>query len=104
VATTTLPETGYVRLPHIIGQSEVTEEEAERNRRDAEAAKASGKKPNRKPKRARKAIPAIVPVKKSAWWEGVASGRFPKPTKCLGPRVAAWRVEAIRELVERGVQ
>ena len=100
MANNILPETGYVRLSHIIGQSEVTEEEAQRNRRDAETAKALGRKPNTKPKRPRQAIPAVVPVKKSAWWAGVASGRFPKPTKCLGPRVAAWRVEAIWELIK----
>jgi len=44
-------------------------------------------------------VPAIIPVKKSCWWDGVKSGRFPKPVK-LGPRVTAWRVEDIRALVE----
>lgn len=42
-----------------------------------------------------------IPVGKSTWWEGVKSGRFPKPVK-LGPRVTAWRVEDIRALVDRG--
>jgi len=45
-------------------------------------------------------LPPIIPVKKSCWWEGVRTGRFPKPIK-LGPRVTAWRVEDIRELVNR---
>ncbi|NDF70989.1 MAG: AlpA family phage regulatory protein [Betaproteobacteria bacterium] len=45
-------------------------------------------------------LPPIIPVKKSCWWEGVRTGRFPKPIK-LGPRVTAWRVEDIRELVGR---
>ncbi len=39
-----------------------------------------------------------VPVGKSTWWEGVKSGRFPKPVK-LGPRITAWRVEDIRTLI-----
>ena len=41
------------------------------------------------------------PVSKSTWWEGVRSGRYPKPVK-LGPRITAWRVEDIRALMERG--
>lgn len=43
-----------------------------------------------------------IPVGKSTWWDGVKSGRFPRPVK-LGPRVTAWRVEDIRALVDRGV-
>jgi prophage regulatory protein len=40
-----------------------------------------------------------IPVSKSTWWEGVRSGRYPKPVK-LGPRITAWRVEDIRALIE----
>ena len=68
-----LPETGYLRLPQIIGNK------------------------NTEPP-----IPAIIPVSKSTWWEGVRSGRFPKPTKKFGPRITAWRVEDIRNLIESG--
>ena len=64
-----LPETGFVRLHQIIGN------------------------PNGKPP-----IPPVIPVKKSSWWAGVRSGRFPKPVK-LGPRMTAWRVEDIRALI-----
>lgn len=39
-----------------------------------------------------------IPVSKSTWWEGVKDGRYPKPVK-LGPRITAWRVEDIRELI-----
>jgi predicted DNA-binding transcriptional regulator AlpA len=63
-----LPETGYLRLPQIIGD-------------------------------AKRGIPAIIPVSKSSWWAGVASGKFPKQVK-LGPRTAAWRVSDIRALIE----
>jgi prophage regulatory protein len=67
-----LPETGYLRLAQIIGDP-----------------------------KAEPPIPAVIPVGKSTWWEGVRSGRFPKPVK-LGPRITAWRVEHIRALVEQG--
>ena len=64
-----LPEIGFLRLSHVIGD------------------------PTAQPP-----IPPIIPVKKTTWWEGVKSGRFPKPVK-LGPRVTAWRVDDIRDLV-----
>lgn len=40
----------------------------------------------------------VFPVSKSTWWAGVKDGRFPKPVK-LGPKMTAWRVEDIRELI-----
>ena len=66
-----LPETGYLRLPQIIGNS-----------------------------KSNPPIPALIPVSKSTWWAGVKSGRFPAPIK-LGPRITVWRVEDIRELIIR---
>lgn len=44
-----------------------------------------------------------IPVSKSTWWAGVASGRFPKSVK-LGPRITAWRVEDIRALIDGGAK
>ncbi|MDA8255370.1 MAG: transcriptional regulator [Betaproteobacteria bacterium] len=67
----TLPETGYLRLPQIIG--------------------------NRK---ASPPIPALIPVSKSTWWAGVRSGRYPQPVRTLGERITAWRVEDIRNLIQ----
>lgn len=64
-----LPETGFLRLPQIIGN------------------------PTAKPP-----IPPIIPVKKTCWWQGVKTGRFPKPVR-LGTRITAWRVEDIRTLI-----
>lgn len=72
--STTLPETGFLRLYHILGD-----------------AKASPP------------IPALIPVSKSTWWDGVKKGRYPKPIK-LGTRAVAWRVEDIRTLIARGGQ
>lgn len=42
----------------------------------------------------------LVPISKSAWWEGCKTGRFPKPVK-LGPRTTVWRAEEIVEFIER---
>ena len=69
IAPVTLPATGFVRLPNIIGNSKT-----------------------------QPPIPAIIPVSKSTWWAGVKSGRFPQPVK-LGPRITVWRVEDIRTLI-----
>ena len=41
-----------------------------------------------------------IPVSPSTWWEGVRSGRYPESVR-LGPRITAWRVEDIRELIRR---
>jgi predicted DNA-binding transcriptional regulator AlpA len=44
-----------------------------------------------------------IPVSKSTWWNGVKTGRFPKPIK-LGPRITVWRVEDIRALIREGAR
>jgi prophage regulatory protein len=66
----TLPETGFLRLPQIVGD-----------------------------KSANPPIPALIPVSKTTWWNGVRSGRYPQPVHISG-RVTAWRVEDIRALIE----
>lgn len=104
-----LPETGFLRLPDVIGEDEITEEQAAANREYNKMAEAEAIKNGRFDKQgkpiyarrrttARPATPAIIPVKKSCWWQGIRDGRFPKPVK-LGPRVSAWRVEDIRALI-----
>lgn len=45
-----------------------------------------------------RAILKFIPISKSTWWEGVKTGRFPKPVK-LGLRITAWRAEDIRALI-----
>jgi len=47
----------------------------------------------------KRGIPALLPISKSAWWAGVASGQFPKPIK-LSPGITVWRVEDIRDLIK----
>jgi prophage regulatory protein len=42
---------------------------------------------------------AVIPLGKTCWWEGVKSGRFPKPVK-LSARCTAWRAEDIHELIK----
>lgn len=41
---------------------------------------------------------SIIPLGKTCWWEGVRSGRFPKPIK-LSARCTAWRAEDIHQLI-----
>lgn len=67
-----LPATGYLRLPQIIGN----------------------------PKSNPPTLP-LIPVSKSTWWAGVKTGRYPQPSRALGPRITAWRVEDIRDLIAR---
>lgn len=66
-----LPETGFLRLTQIIGNPKATPP-----------------------------IPAVIPVSKSTWWEGVRTGRYPQPVRTLGLRITAWRVEDIRALID----
>ena len=67
-----LPESGYLRLAQIIGDATTTPP-----------------------------TPALIPVKKSSWWAGVKSGRYPQPVRTLGARITAWRVEDVRALIEK---
>lgn len=70
----TLPATGFLRLYQIIGAP-----------------------------KADPPVPAIIPVSKSGWYEGIKRGIYPRPTR-LGPnsRCSFWRVEDILSLVEAG--
>ena len=43
---------------------------------------------------------AIIPISRSAWWQGCKTGRYPKPLK-LGPRTTAWRSDDIAALVDK---
>lgn len=45
------------------------------------------------------AVLAVFPVSKSAWWDGIKKGRYPTGVK-LSERTTAWRVEAIRDLIQ----
>lgn len=64
-----MPDTGFLRLPQILGNP-----------------------------KACPPTPPIIPVKRSTWWAGVRTGRFPRPIR-LGSRCTMWKVEDIRRLV-----
>ena len=66
-----LPETGFLRLKHIIGDPTVNPP-----------------------------IPPLIPVSKSTWWVGVKNGMYPKQVR-LSRGTVGWRVEDIRALMER---
>lgn len=42
----------------------------------------------------------IIPVKKSAWWQGVRQGYFPKGHK-IGPKLRVWTLGEIEDLLEK---
>jgi prophage regulatory protein len=65
-----IPQAGFLRLSQIVGNP-----------------------------KAEPPTPALIPVSKSTWWQGVKDGRFPKPVK-LSARTTAWRVEDIRALID----
>lgn len=91
--TKKLPDTGYLRLPQIVGQSEITEKEAARNRETGKG-----------PKRPRPAITPLIPVSRATWWAGVKSGRFPPGIKLAGGRITVWRAEDISAYLEQHSQ
>jgi len=45
-------------------------------------------------------ITPIIPISKSSWWDGVKTGKYPKPVK-LGPRTTVWRLSEVQAVVER---
>ena len=44
-------------------------------------------------------IPAIIPVGRTTWLEGVKKGDYPQPVK-LSPRTVAWKVDDILRLID----
>ncbi len=41
----------------------------------------------------------LVPISKSAWWQGVKDGKFPQPIK-LTPRTTCWFADEIHALID----
>ncbi len=44
-------------------------------------------------------IPALIPIGRTSFLNGVKSGKYPKPVK-LSERTTAWRVQDIRALID----
>jgi len=44
-------------------------------------------------------IPPIIPISATSWWNGVKSGKYPKPIK-LGPKTTAWRASEVMAIVK----
>lgn len=42
---------------------------------------------------------SLIPVSKATWYEGIRTGRFPKPVK-LGMRASAWKLSEINTLID----
>lgn len=45
-------------------------------------------------------ILSVIPVCRSSWWNGVKSGKYPKPVK-LSANTTAWKAEDIHTLIAR---
>lgn len=43
---------------------------------------------------------SVFPISRSAWWQGIRDGKYPKGVK-LGGRTTAWRVQDINNLLEQ---
>lgn len=85
-----LPSIGYVSQAGIIGQKEVTREQANENRRL--------KKGIRRP---RPAITPLIPISPAKFWADIKAGRLPAGEK-FGRRTL-WRVSVIKALAEGGL-
>jgi predicted DNA-binding transcriptional regulator AlpA len=46
----------------------------------------------------KRGIPALLPISRSSWFQGIREGRYPKGV-LLGPRTRAWNVESIKALI-----
>jgi prophage regulatory protein len=44
---------------------------------------------------------SLFPVSRSTWYQGIATGRFPKPIK-LSQRISAWRLRDILARIDGG--
>jgi len=47
----------------------------------------------------KKGVPAVFPISRAAWWNGIREGIYPKPVK-LASRTTAWSAFSIRKLAE----
>ena len=45
-------------------------------------------------------IKPIIPISKTAWWKGVAEGKYPKPIK-ISEKVTVWRSDQIEALIKQ---
>lgn len=55
----------------------------------------------RKAKGRNEAVPALIPISRSAWLAGVKAGKYPKPVR-LGRNTVAWRASDISAVAAKG--
>ena len=87
--TTDLTKTSFLRANQLIGQSEVTPEQAAENR-----------KAGKGPRTARPAIAPLIPWKKTRFWQAVQRGEFPAPIK-LSEHTTVWRSEDVKRWMDQ---
>ena len=106
-----------LKLPDIIGRDAVSEAEAAINRAKADAIRkalpvnATDEKTKREqkkrlaqklarvgPRTPRPAIPALIPMSKTKWYDGIKRSIFPAPV-ALG-RNAFWRLSDVQKIID----
>lgn len=50
-----------------------------------------------------KGIQPLIPIGRTAWYNGIKRGIYPKPVR-IGPRIVAWKAADIRKLIEQSEQ
>ena len=45
-------------------------------------------------------IPALIPVSKTTFYQGIKDGRFPKPSRRFGSHISVWHSDCIRALMD----
>ena len=46
-----------------------------------------------------KQVLKLIPISAASWWNGVRSGKYPKPVK-IGPHTTAWRASDVLALID----
>lgn len=75
-------------IDQIVGAREITPAQAEANRLAG-----------RRGRRPRAAIPGLLPMSRSSWWNGIRDGRYPPPD-IRAPGRCYWRESSIMRLLD----
>lgn len=85
----------YLRLNQIIGQAEVTPEQAAANKAKTQTAKTHHYT------RPRPAISGLIPISKTSFYAGIKKGIFPKPCHLQGTSTSMWRTDELLAALEK---
>ena len=49
-------------------------------------------------------VEPIIPISRASWYNGIATGKFPKQIKFGNGRASLWRASEVFALIERGME